>query len=338
MNCSPDLRNLIQSMLEVDPRKRPSIEEILMRPCCLTRLHALYPQYIPTLFPYTTPSFHLPSSPSVSSPYSKQHINSISPPGHTPIPSVQSSSNRDSSSQEARLASQDSSRASNDTLHSPPNPSPQGIVRSSPSIVLQRVKDDDGLSTEESSVSNPRRISLPSRLEVRPIVRRVSVGEPISIHRVNSKSVTNDHSSRQHEVIVKPHKVHVAAIHDSPPETDSIPVIRPLKLSPVSGSRLSQATPVKDGQSVQSNSIKESRPVRVTPVKEDRPLIDRPLIDRPLIDQVELDNPRMITVTPMKHGKKNELGWRIPSEEEERRHKEGLQELRDRYLAIRKKQ
>lgn len=71
VNCSPDLRSLIQSMLEVDPRKRPSIEEILMRPCCLTRLHTLYPQYIPTLFPYTTPSFH-PFTPSVSSHYSKR--------------------------------------------------------------------------------------------------------------------------------------------------------------------------------------------------------------------------------------------------------------------------
>ena len=304
VNCSPDLRSLIQSMLEVDPRKRPSIEEILMRPCCLTRLHTLYPQYIPTLFPYTTPSFH-PFTPSVSSHYSKRPI---SPSGHTSTPSVQSSSNPDSSKR-------DSSHQNDPLIVPDVHSSPQGIVHSSPSIVLQRVKDDDGLSTEDSSISNPRRISLPSRLEVRPIVRRVSVGEPISLHRINSRSVTNDHNSKQHEVIVKPHKVRVAAIHDTPSETEAVPVIRPLRLSPVG-----------NGPSSSVHSSNDNQPTQSSPTQD----------DHSLVDNMEPRNPRRIIAVPVKHGRKNEIGWRVPSEEEERRHKEGLQELRERYLAIRK--
>ena len=298
MNDSSDLRSLIESMLEVDPRKRPSIEEILMRPCCLTRLHSLYPQYIPTLFPYTTPSFH-PSSPPVSS-----HVKRpISPSRHVSTPSVQSSSNRDSSHPTDSLVASDS--------HS----TPQRIVNSSPSIILQRVKDDDGLSTEDSSISNPRRISLPSRLEVRPIVRRVNVGEPVSIHRINSRSVTNEHDSKHHEVIVKPHKVRVAPIRDTAAETEAAPVIRPLRLS-----RVGSDPPIPAHA---ANNVSHSQ---ASPTQD----------DHSLVDSIEPKNPRKIIAVPVKHGRKSEMGWRIPSEEEERRHKEGLQELRERYLAIRR--
>ena len=33
------------------------MEEILMQPCCLERIHRYFPQYIPTLFPYSNPIF-----------------------------------------------------------------------------------------------------------------------------------------------------------------------------------------------------------------------------------------------------------------------------------------
>lgn len=74
--CSPELKELIESMIVVDPkcarhggltrRQRPSIEDILMKPCCMERLHRLYPQYIPTLFPYSAPVLN-PSQPSIHS-------------------------------------------------------------------------------------------------------------------------------------------------------------------------------------------------------------------------------------------------------------------------------
>ena len=76
---SPELKELIESMIVVDPkympkgeltrRQRPSIEDILMKPCCMERLHRLYPQYIPTLFPYSAPVLNplQPSQPSIHS-------------------------------------------------------------------------------------------------------------------------------------------------------------------------------------------------------------------------------------------------------------------------------
>lgn len=76
VTCSPELKELIESMIVVDPkcarhggltrRQRPSIEDVLMKPCCMERLHRLYPQYIPTLFPYSAPVLN-PSQPSIHS-------------------------------------------------------------------------------------------------------------------------------------------------------------------------------------------------------------------------------------------------------------------------------
>ncbi len=47
-----------------------------MRPCCLERIHKLFPQYIPSLFPYSTPVFE---SSSASSNVSKKSSRSAIP-------------------------------------------------------------------------------------------------------------------------------------------------------------------------------------------------------------------------------------------------------------------
>ena len=145
--------------MEVDPRKRPSIEEILMRPCCLTRLHLLYPQYIPTLFPYTTPAFPPSSGSSVSS-------------GQQTTPS------RRSKPQVKRLSvvAQPGAISPATSASSTQETSSQRNARSSPSIILQRVNGSgSGLTDDSSSLSTPRRASLPAHLayEVKPIVRHV---------------------------------------------------------------------------------------------------------------------------------------------------------------------
>ena len=50
-----------------------------MRPCCLDRIHQYFPQYIPSLFPYSTPVFDTSSSSSKVSRVSKiSHISQIS--------------------------------------------------------------------------------------------------------------------------------------------------------------------------------------------------------------------------------------------------------------------
>ena len=249
---SKDLRELVYSMLVVNPSKRPSIEDILLRPCCMDRLKRLYPAYANTLLPYHVPTPGIPGLPSshptsmttaassstssstgssvspapVSVPSSSTSSSSSSIPSATPSPhqprhhstpstprknmlrhhysvdrrqvkpSRLSSDSRDSlhSQNPPKLTNSSSSHNSlhssdsYNSLHSM-NPSKNEVVIRTPRPVHNSAAESD-LDEEKSIVSTPRRRSLPGSVHhgVRPVIRRISVGEPSSTHQATSPS------------------------------------------------------------------------------------------------------------------------------------------------------
>ena len=271
-----------------------------MRPCCLTRLHLLYPQYIPTLFPYTTPAFAPSSGSSVSSGQQTTPSRRSKPPvkrlSVVTQPGAVSPVTSASSTQEA---------------------SNQRNARSSPSIILQRVNGSgSGLTDDSSSLSTPRRASLPAHLayEVKPIVRHVKAVEPKTLLQGQQISVAREECP---EMVVG-NRVHGRGI--APVIQPMIPVSQPT-IPPSSYERpLTHYTEDKQTQ-------EPTRPsMHITPISSRQPSERRQPVIRPI--HIAENDP----VTS--HDRRNEVGWRLPSKEEERRHKEGLQELRDMYLAI----
>lgn len=162
---SPELKELIESMIVVDPkyapkgglthRQRPSIEDILMKPCCMERLHRLYPQYIPTLFPYSAPVLN-PSQPSI-------HSSRVS------VASSQQSASSHRSYYTRLSAISSPSRAPAATpVTSHPSSGKQSKSHSSHSIVPQRIVSTTSSSSKHSIFSSdtevevlPRRFSFP---------------------------------------------------------------------------------------------------------------------------------------------------------------------------------
>ena len=57
-------------------RKRPSIEDLLLKPCCLEKIHLYFPKFIPSLFPTLPLSFVLLQG-SPGSPWNPGNPNSI---------------------------------------------------------------------------------------------------------------------------------------------------------------------------------------------------------------------------------------------------------------------
>lgn len=293
-------------MMEVDPRKRPSIEEILMRPCCLTRLHLLYPQYIPTLFPYTTPAFPPSSGSSVSS-------------GQQTTPS------RRSKPQVKRLSvvAQPGAISPATSASSTQETSSQRNARSSPSIILQRVNGSgSGLTDDSSSLSTPRRASLPAHLayEVKPIVRHVRAKEPKTLVQ-GQKALGNPSVARGVDRPEMP-AGNVAALQPR------VSVSR--HAIPSSQCVISPLQPTIPSSQPPNHSMEDRQTREPTPFPSTRPIHQPPERHQPVIRPIRIVENH--SETP--HGRRNETGWRLPSKEEERRHKEGLQELRDMYLAM----
>lgn len=271
-----------------------------MRPCCLTRLHLLYPQYIPTLFPYTTPTFAPSSGSSVSSGQqttlsrrSKPQVKRLSvvaqPGAVSPVTSA-------SSTQEA---------------------SNQRNARSSPFIILQRVNGSgSGLTDDSSSLSTSRRASLPAHLayEVKPIVRHVKAAEPKTLLQGQQASVVRE----EYPEMVAGNRVHRRGV---------APVLQPMIPVALSSHENPLTHYTEDKQTQEPTRSVSTRPsMHITPISSRQPSERRQPVIRPI--RIAENNPE----TP--HDRRNEAGWRLPSKEEERRHKEGLQELRDMYLAI----
>ena len=166
-------------------RKRPTIEDILMQPCLLSRLHKYYPQYVPTLFPYTTPSIDAPSQiPSVSSEKnsSASRISHVSS-GTTATKVTPVSSALSTSSKNER----------------------KSAARSSPAVILQRVKrtmsngSEFDLSTDGSSistVSTVRRASMPAKpVEIKSIHHNTrSSGISVYSRQTPAVEMVNEHT------------------------------------------------------------------------------------------------------------------------------------------------
>ena len=156
-----------------------------MQPCLLSRLHKYYPQYVPTLFPYTTPSVDTPSQvPSVSS-------------GKT---SSASRLTRVSSSTSPTKITHVSSTLSNSSKNER-----KSAARSSPAVILHRVKrsmsngSEFDLSTDGSSVSavsTVRRASMPAKpIEVKSIHHRTrSSGISAYSRQTPAVEAVNEHT------------------------------------------------------------------------------------------------------------------------------------------------
>ena len=133
-----------------------------MQPCLLSRLHKYYPQYVPTLFPYTTPSVDTPSQ----------------------VPSVSSGKNSSASKLTRVSSSPSPTRITHvsSTLSNSSKNERKSAARSSPAVILHRVKrsmsngSEFDLSTDGSSVSavsTVRRASMPAKpIEVKSIHHR----------------------------------------------------------------------------------------------------------------------------------------------------------------------
>lgn len=259
-----------------------------MQPCLLSRLHKYYPQYVPTLFPYTTPSVDGPSQlPSVSSGKASSvsrvtRVSSIASPAKvTPVSSALSTSSR------------------NDK---------KSAARSSPAVVLQRVKrtttntSEFGTSTDESSVSAVRRASLPARPEALPLQRKS--GSPgitaISRQRVSVVETTDEDVSN--------------------------PSQRGSRSRYNSGTRVARYN--VNPTSIQSNPahVKEPQYIRTAspPV--------RPVVHSVPKEESSEKKKVYIQPVPINNEFKGEVMWRVPNEQELLRHEKELSQLRGMFL------
>ena len=237
-----------------------------MKPCCMERLHRYYPQYIPTLFPYSSPVLHPPNPSSLLHPPTNPSPLLHPPPNPSPVlhPPTNPSSRVSVASSQQSSASRRTHYTHLSTLSSPSKPALIAPVssnerssgkqpkhtptsHSSPSIVLKPITVVASSASKHSIISSeadtdnaPRRFSLPVQ-SIDPTSRLASLSKgtirtmetveektPMSIKSVTPIEV-KEKKAQRHKYQITPTHIAVDGKHSLPPSPKKEPSVVSVK-------------------------------------------------------------------------------------------------------------
>lgn len=364
VTCSPELKELIESMIVVDPkcarhggltrRQRPSIEDVLMKPCCMERLHRLYPQYIPTLFPYSAPVLN-PSQPSIhssrvsvasSQQSSSSHrsyytrLSAISSPSRMPVvtPVVTPVITPMVTPVATPVTSNPSSGK---------QPKPHSSSHSSHSIVPQRIVSMTGSSSRHSIFSSdaeaeilPRRFSFPVQ-SIDPGTRPTSPTKgTLQVMETVEEKPGSVASVTPNEVVEKP-KHPKYSITPTRIESDASASLLPN--TPAAPSPTKAAVPVQEKRKESVKPLKEElissvpipKPLPIPPTAKRAPN-HPPSVEKQKegekVKEDEKQKEREVTVKQPKSRRRKDMGlfdpWHTPTTHEIIEHNNALRRLR----------
>ena len=237
-----------------------------MKPCCMERLHRYYPQYIPTLFPYSSPVLHPPNPSSLLHPPTNPSPLLHPPPNPSPVlhPPTNPSSRVSVASSQQSSASRRTHYTHLSTLSSPSKlaliapvssnerssgkqPKHTPTSHSSPSIVLKPITVVASSASKHSIISSeadtdnaPRRFSLPVQ-SIDPTSRLASLSKgtirtmetveektPMSIMSVTPIKV-KEKKAQRHKYQITPMHIAVDGKHSLPPSPKKEPSVVSVK-------------------------------------------------------------------------------------------------------------